>query len=136
MAKFFGLAEGTLPKGIFKHYVLLIDMSGYHVQEIFNSEMLNFEVPFLTLQLYLKRILSKREKAVNDHAMDSIKEFCIIKTDILKIKSKFDLDLYHIYRHVYDKMIQTAALSVNQFFKIIFKDESKIEITKLVDFLK
>ena len=115
---------------------MLIDSSGYHIQEVYNNEILTFEVPFLTLQAFFKKILTKREEAIFNNSYNTVKDYWVIKTDIQKIKSQFCLDLYQIYIYVYEKMIQTAALSVNQFFKILFQENTEIKTEKVVDFLK
>ncbi|CAI2362056.1 unnamed protein product [Moneuplotes crassus] len=136
MAKFLGLSQLNLPRLCFKHYIMLLNNSGYNIQEIYNKDYLKFEVPFHTLAGFCKKILTKREDSIYEHAYESMKEYCIVKTDVQRIKNNFDLTLYQIYKAVYDKMIQTAALSVNQFFKIPFDNQPEIELDKLVIFLK
>ena len=96
--KFIGLGEGCLPRSVFKHYLSLIELSGYNIQDIYSSEVLKFQVSFFTLNSFLKRVLAKREREIYKVCYESIKRHWIVKTDIALIKKNFDLDLFQIYK--------------------------------------
>lgn len=134
--KFIGLCEHNLPKAVFKHYIQLLDLSGYNIPDLFSNEFLTFHVPFATLNNFLKKVLTPREKVIYQNAFDEIANNCVVKTDITKIKYEFNLELFQIYKQVYDNITNTAALSVNQFFKKLFGNVEQVKASAIADFLK